>query len=44
MLEYIKNIVVSYVDNVRDILFTPCTPGLIIMDNFKGQVTQKVNL
>ena len=42
MLEYIKSIVVPYVDNVRDILFTPCTPGLIIIDNFKGQVTEKV--
>ena len=44
MVEYIENILVPYVDNIRDMLFTSSTPGLIIMDNFKGQATQKINL
>ena len=44
MVEYIENIVVPYVDKVRDMLFTSSTPGLIIMDNFKGQITKKIEL
>ena len=41
MIEYIENIVIPYVENVREMLYTPSTPGLIIMDNFKGQITKK---
>ena len=44
MVEYIENIVVPYVDKVRDMLFTSSTPGLIIMDNFKGTATKKIEL
>ena len=43
MLQYIENIIKPYVRSVRDLLDTVTTPGLIIMDNFKGQVTEKVS-
>lgn len=43
MLEYVEHIIIPYVRNVREMLYTETTPGLIIMDNFKGQVTVKVN-
>ena len=42
MLQYIEHIVEPYVRSVRELLYTPTTPGVIIMDNFKGQVTDKV--
>ena len=44
MIEYIENIVIPYVENIREMLYTPSTPGLIIMDNFKGQITKKIDL
>ena len=31
-----------YIQSVRVLLYIPTTPGVIIMDNFKGQVTDKV--
>ena len=43
MLQYIEHIVEPYARSVRDMLYTATTPGLIIMDNFKGQVTEKVS-
>ena len=42
MLQYIEHIVELYVQSVRELLYTPATPGVIIMDNFKGKVTDKV--
>ena len=32
-----------YVRSVREMFYTATTPGLIIMNNFKGQVTEKVS-
>lgn len=43
MLQYIEHIIEPYVRTVRDMLYTVTTPGVIIMDNFKGQVTEKVS-
>jgi len=43
MLQYIENIIEPYVRSVRDLFDAVTTPGLIIMDNFKGQVTAKVS-
>lgn len=42
MLEYIEKIIIPYVDRVRE-SFESDTPALIIMDNFKGQVTTSIN-
>ena len=42
MLQYIEYIVEPYVRSVWELLYTPTTPSVIIMDNFKGQVTDKV--
>ena len=41
MLEYIDHIIVPYIERVRQEL-DECKPALVIMDNFKGQVTEKV--
>ena len=43
MLQYIENIIEPYVSSVRDMFYTVTTPGVIIMDNFKGQVTERVS-
>ena len=40
MLQYVENIIEPYVSSVRDMLYTVTTPGVIIMDHFKGQVTK----
>ena len=37
-----EHIVDPYIQSVQVLLYTPTTPGVIIMDNFKGQVTDKV--
>lgn len=42
MLEYIENIIVPYVDATRNLL-KDNKPALVIMDNFKGQVTSTVS-
>ena len=42
MLQYIEHIVEPYVRSFRELLYTPTTSGVIIMNNFKGQVTDKV--
>ena len=39
MVEYVEHIVVPYIDKVRE-SFGEETPALVIMDNFKGQVTE----
>lgn len=40
MIEYIEKIIVPYMESMRD---EEDRPGLVIMDNFKGQVTPKIN-
>ena len=42
MVAYIENIIVPYVEKVRDDLGDPEKAALVVMDNFKGQVTSKV--
>ena len=42
MLEYIEHIIVPYVETTRDLL-NDDKAALVIMDNFKGQVTASVN-
>ena len=41
MLQYVENIIVPYVRATRS-AFTDETPALVIMDNFKGQITSAV--
>ena len=41
MIQYINNIVVPYIVKVRE-QFSDTTPALVIMDNFKGQITDPV--
>ena len=41
MIQYIENIIVLYIDSARQ-AFQDDTPALIIMDNFKGQITSSV--
>lgn len=40
MIQYIENIILPYVAQTRE---SEEEPGLVIMDNFKGQITAKVN-
>ena len=42
MIAYIENIIVPYVEKVRDDLVDREKAALVVMDNFKGQVTNKV--
>ena len=39
MVEYVEHIIVPYIDKVRE-PFGDEAPALVIMDNFKGQVTE----
>jgi hypothetical protein len=42
MIQYIEKIIIPYVNKIRDSTGSN-TPAMIIMDNFKGQVTVAVN-
>ena len=42
MIQYIENIIVPYINSVHQSVGND-TPVVIIMDNFKGQVTSAVN-
>ena len=42
MLQYIKHIITPYVQSVRNLKGDESLPALVIMDNFKGQVTDSV--
>ena len=43
MIKYIKSVVVPYMDDTRERLgLSPMHTGLVILDHFKGQTTQKV--
>ena len=44
MVQYIEEIIIPYVEGVRENLeFEADRPALVIMDNFKGQITAKIN-
>ena len=42
MLEYIKHIIIPYIQSVRESKGEESLPALVIMDNFKGQATDNV--
>ena len=42
MIQYIDEIILPYVKRQRD-AFDDTTAALVIMDNFKGQITDSVN-
>ena len=43
MIQYINEIIIPYVKSHRDTLQSPALSALVIMDNFKGQVTVPIN-
>lgn len=43
MIEYIEIIIIPYVESYREFLNDPNQSAVVIMDNFKGQVTTAVN-
>ena len=43
MIQYINEIIVPYVESQRDALGKPSQAALVIMDNFKGQITTAIN-
>jgi len=43
MCQYIEFIILPYVNSVRHSLYDDTTAGLIITDNFKGQVTANIS-
>ena len=42
MVEYIKEIIVPYVESVRSSLNKESATAIVIMDNFRGQKTEEV--
>ena len=42
MIQYVENIIIPYVNNIRGLLKDDNKPALVIMDNFKGQTTNNV--
>jgi len=43
MIQYIENIILPYVEAMRQNLEDEDAAALVIMDNFKGQITEKIN-
>ena len=43
MIQYIENIILPYISNIRQTIHNDDTLGLVIVDNFKGQITSAVN-
>ena len=43
MIEYIHNIIFPYVKLVRELKQDDSASALVIMNNFKGQVTDEIN-
>ena len=43
MIDYIETIIIPYVESYREFLINPDQATLVIMDNFKNQVTSTVN-
>ena len=41
MIQYVENIIIPYIKSARA-SFSDDTPALVIMDNFKGQITSAV--
>ena len=39
MIQYVENIIILYVNNIRGLLNDDSKPALVIMDNFKDQTT-----
>ena len=42
-MQYIEEIILLYVERQRDALEDDTAAALVIMDNFKGQITDSVN-
>ncbi len=42
MIQYIKNIIIPYTKRTRELIQQDNSPALVIMDNFKGQITTPV--
>ena len=42
MIQFVENIIIPYVNNIRGLLNDDNKPEFIIMDNFKGQTTSNV--
>ena len=42
MLQYIAHIILPYIHRVREMLGDENLSALILMDNFKGKITNKV--
>ncbi len=43
MIQYINEIIVPYIESQRDALRNPTQAAMVIIDNFKGQVTAAIN-
>ena len=43
MVEYVEEIVIPYVEKTKENLNVKDVPALVIIDNFKGQLTSKLN-
>ena len=43
MIQHVDNIILPYVERTREMLDREEAPALVIMDNFKGQITAKIN-
>ena len=41
MIQYVDNIIIPYIKSVR-VSFSDDTPALVMMDNFRGQITSTV--
>ena len=42
MIQYVENVIIPYVERTRELSFEEDTPALVIIDNFKGQMTSAV--
>ena len=43
MVQYVEKIILPYVERTKEMLDREEAPALVIMDNFKGQITAKIN-
>ncbi len=43
MIQYVEEIIIPYIEATRENIVEKEAPALVIMDNFKGQVTPKMN-
>ena len=42
MIQYVENVIIPYVERTLELAFEEDTPALVIIDNFKGQMTSAV--